>query len=317
MFFIALTLCVDKPFFHTIMASMRKSTAPYIFLFIILTLARSTSFMFTKRLLEEMQTFNILAFRFIVAFLLLFIIFFKKMIHIDKRTLIGGIAIGVAFFATMAGETLALNTLDSSTTSFIEHTAIVLVPVIESILTKKLPKLLIIVCDVITLIGIGFLTLSSGGFRLEPGEIIALCTAIVYALGIIITNRYSQYGKTIELGVIQIGVMGILSLIATLIFETPKLPSGGNQWFAFGYLILICTGFAFTLQPVAQSRMSSEMAGLLCAVNPMGAAICGAIFLHETFAVSEVIGSILIMLGIVLCLAIPVVQSHRKSEVSS
>ena len=298
------------------MAGMKRSTAPYVFLFIILTLARSTSFMFTKGLLESMQTFNILAVRFLIAFVLLFFLFFKKMIHIDKKTLIGGIAIGVAFFATMAGETLALNTLDSSTTSFIEHAAIVLVPIFESILTRKLPKPLIIICDIITLVGVGLLTLTSGGLKLEPGEIIALCTAIVYAWGIILTNRFSQNGRTIELGVIQIGVMGVLSLITTFIFETPKLPETSGQWFSFAYLILICTGFAFTLQPVAQSRLSSEMAGLLCAVNPMGAAICGAVFLHETFATSELIGSILIMVGIVLCLAIPVVQKKKNPEIS-
>lgn len=292
---------------------MKRSAAPYVFLFIILTLARSTSFMFTKKLLEDMQTFNILAVRFILAFILLFLIFFKKMIHIDRRTLLGGIAIGVAFFATMAGETLALNTLDSSTTSFIEHAAIVLVPIFESILTRKLPKALIIICDIITLVGIGFLTLSTGGIRLEPGEIIALLTAIVYAWGVIITNRCSQHGKTIELGVIQIGTMGILSLFATLIFEKPKLPWQTNQWLYLAYLIIICTGFAFTLQPLAQSHLSSEMAALLCAVNPLGAAICGAVFLHETFAVAEIIGSILIMSGIVLCLAIPVWQSRKKA----
>lgn len=270
--------------------------------------------MFTKKLLMDMETFNILAFRFIVAFILLFLIFFKKMIRIDKKTLVGGIVIGLAFFATMAGETLALNTLDSSTTSFVEHTAIVLVPIFESILTKKLPQPLIIICDIITIIGVGFLTISSGGFRLEPGEIIALLTAIAYAWGIIFTTRFSQNGKTIELGVIQIGVMGILSLITTFLFETPRLPSEPNQWLYFGYLIIVCTGFGFTLQPLAQSRISSELASLLCAVNPMGAAICGAVFLHETFSLPEIIGCILIMTGIVICLAIPVVQNRKKAH---
>ena len=270
--------------------------------------------MFTKGLLETLPTFSILAVRFLIAFFILFLIFFKKMIHIDKRTLFGGLAIGLAFFATMAGETLALRTLDSSTTSFVEHTAIVLVPIFESILTRKLPKAMIILCDIITLIGVGLLTLSSGGFRLETGEIIALLNAVFYAWGIILTDRFSVHGKTIELGVIQIGVIGFLSLITTFIFEKPQLPTTSDQWFSIGYLIIVCTVFGFTLQPVAQSRISSETASLLCAVNPMGAAICGAVFLHETFSVSELFGSILIMVGIVLCLAIPVIQKKKSQS---
>lgn len=58
------------------MAVMKRSAAPYVILFIVLTLARSTSFMFTKKLLEGMQTFNILAVRFLIAFVLLFFLFF-------------------------------------------------------------------------------------------------------------------------------------------------------------------------------------------------------------------------------------------------
>ena len=51
--------------------------------------------MFTKMLLLDLQTFNILAIRFLIAFVLLCLVFFKKMIHVDKKTLMGGIAIGV------------------------------------------------------------------------------------------------------------------------------------------------------------------------------------------------------------------------------
>ena len=234
----------------------------------------------------------------------------KRIIAVDYGDARTGVAVS-DLTGTMAGETLALNTLDSSKTSFIEHAAIVLVPIFESILTRRLPKPLIILCDIITLVGIGLLTLKSSGFNLAPGEIIALGTAVVYAWGIIITNRFSQNGKTIELGVIQIGTMGILSLITTLIFEKPTLPSAPHDWLYFAYLILVCTGFAFTLQPMAQSRISSETAGLLCAVNPLGAAICGAIFLNETFSVSEIFGSILIMVGIVLCLVFPLIQKNK------
>ncbi len=63
--------------------------------------------------------------------------------------------------------------------------------------------------------------------------------------------------------------MGLLALIAPARrFETPRLPQTGMEWGMVLALAIGCTGFGFTLQPVAQSHTSAERAGLFRALGP-------------------------------------------------
>ena len=102
------------------------------------------------------------------------------------------------------------------------------------------------------------------------------------------------------LGVLQIGVMGVLSLAASFLFESPRMPAGLTEWAPLAVLIIVCTIFGFTLQPVAQSKTSAEKAGVFCALNPAASAVLGTVFLHEHLGVSGFAGAVLILLSIFL-----------------
>ena len=65
-------------------------------------------------------------------------------------------------------------------------------------------------------------------------------------------------------------------------------------------LALVCTGFGYTLQPVAQSHTRVERAGLLCALSPVFASLIGAIFLHERMTPTGLLGAGLILMSLFL-----------------
>lgn len=65
-------------------------------------------------------------------------------------------------------------------------------------------------------------------------------------------------------------------------------------------LVIVCTGFGYTLQPVAQSKVSIERSGLFCSINPAIATILGVIVLHEQFGILSVLGILLIIFSIML-----------------
>ena len=78
------------------------STKKYELLLIAVIAARATSFIFSKMILESLTPFNILAVRFIIAFILLALIFNKTVRSLTRRDWLAGLAIGTAFFITMA-----------------------------------------------------------------------------------------------------------------------------------------------------------------------------------------------------------------------
>lgn len=94
--------------------------------------------------------------------------------------------------------------------------------------------------------------------------------------------------------------MGILSLLAAFLWEQLRLPQTGRQWLMLAILIVVCTGFGFTLQPVAQSHVTAERVGIFCAISPAIAALLGIVVLHERMGILGCIGLVLILASIVL-----------------
>ena len=89
---------------------------------------------------------------------------------------------------------------------------------------------------------------------------------------------------------VQVGFLGALALIASFLFETPHLPGSGTEWLVVLALALVCSGFGFTLQPVAQSGTTADHAALFCALNPFVAAALGAVCFHEHFGIAGLLG---------------------------
>lgn len=201
-------------------------------------IARSTSYVLTKVGLQDMGKFTLLAVRFLLAFAFLAALFRRRLLQIDRRTLLSGLAMGGIYFCVMTAELTALKTVETSTVSFVTNTAVVIVPLIQAALSRRWPERRVL--------------------------------------------------------------FGALALIASFLFETPHLPGSGTEWLVVLALALVCSGFGFTLQPVAQSGTTADHAALFCALNPFVAATLGAVCFHEHFGLAGLLGGALILAGILV-----------------
>lgn len=263
-------------------------------------IARATSYLFSKLILKGMGVFNLLGVRFILGFVLLAALFLPRLKKLNRKTLLAGVIMGGMFFLVMTAELNGLKRTASGTASFLVNTAIVLVPLLEAVWTRHFPKTKILISVLLCFTGVAFLTLGSG-VHFGAGERWCLTAAFLYACTILITDRLSHRGiDTLAAGIVQVGTIGVLSLAASFLFETPRLPSGTVEWIGIVMLAVVCTGFGFTLQPVAQSGTSAERAGMFCALNPMVASTLGIVFLGESFTVQCIIGGLFILSGILL-----------------
>lgn len=275
---------------------MSRRQAELLLAAVILT--RSTGYLFSKAGIESLCVFNLLAARFLLAFALLAIVFFRKFKGVKPCDILRGAVLGGVFALVMALELTALKTTDTSTASFLENTAIIFVPLIEALLLRRAPERTALISAAAALAGVALLTLGSGSFGFTAGELYCLCAALVYALAIIITDRFSRRGDGLMIGVMQVGFIGIYALAASFIFEAPRLPSGGTEWGVILALAIVCTCVGFTFQPVAQAHLSSECAGLFCALSPVFASLLGVVFLGEPVTLQGVFGSALILFSL-------------------
>lgn len=223
-----------------------------------------------------MGKFTLLAVRFLLAFAFLAALFRRRLLQIDRRTLLSDLAMGSIYFCVMTAELTALKTVETSTVSFVTNTAVVIVPLIQAALSRRWLERRVLFGALACLLGMALLTLR-GGLTLTPGVGYCILEAFLYSTAILVTDRLTHAGADPLLsGVVQVGFLGALALA------------------------LVCSGFGFTLQPVAQSGTTADHAALFCALNPFVAAALGAVCFHEHFGIVGQLGGALILAGIVV-----------------
>ena len=263
-------------------------------------LSRSTSFVLSKSAMGSLTPFNLLAVRFLTAFIFLALLFGKKLVHIRPSELKYGFLLGLLFTGVMGCELFGLRQTDSATTSFIENSAMIFVPILQFAVFKKKPQSRELLRIVLAVLGIGFLTLGASSGLFRSGCVFLLGSALFYAAAILATNIVSRKGDPLMIGIAQVFTIGMLSLILSFIFEQPSLPKTGREWGLILALAVICSGFGFTLQPVAQRGTTAERAGMMCALSPLSASLQGVVILHDVMTLYKLAGCLMILMSLVI-----------------
>lgn len=277
------------------------STASAKLLLIAVFIARGTSFLFSKALLQTMSPMGILAVRFLLAFVILALLFFGKMKACSRDSLRGGVLLGVLYTLCMVFEMYGLQLVDTGVAALIENMAIVLVPVYAAILTGTMPKRKTMVCAALAIVGVGFLSISQhGGTGSGFGILLTVLAAMTYAGCIIVTEKVSKRADPVAIGIVQLGTMGILSLVLSLITGTFSIPQSGGQWAMLLILVLLCSCFGFAFQPVGQKYVPAETAAVFTVVNPLTASVLGVTVAREEINAAKLLGFLLILLALFL-----------------
>ena len=270
-------------------------------LLIAVFVARGVSFLFSKALMHDIMPMSILAVRFLLAFFVLGGVFFRKLTSCSRASLRGGVILGILYTVCMTFEMYGLRLIDAGVSSLIENMAIVLVPIYIAVLTRTLPKRKTMLCAGLAVAGVGFLSLAESHLEGSGlGILLMILAAMTYAICIITTEKVSQEADPITVGMIQLGTMGVLSLIISLTMGQFSLPKTGEQWLMLLLLVLVCSCFGFAFQPVGQKYVPAETAAVFTVMNPLTASILGITIAKESISASKLIGYALILAGLFL-----------------
>lgn len=271
---------------------------------------RATSLLFGKVAMQTMGPFLIMGFRFMIAFIVIGLMFRKTVAKATKTELFHSAIIGFLTVLSIVFELRGLQTTETSVTAFLEGTVVVIVPMITCIFSRKLPDKVTVSTTLIALVGVALLTLKGGHLGFTSGEISIVFATVWYSLYIILTDSFVKKDDAAVLAIMQMLFVGIFAFIGAFIFEDVRLPQGGDEWMSVLALALICSGVGFTLQPIGQRYTTPERVGVLSLLNPVTAAVLGVIFLSEVMSLTMIIGAALILLAIL----IPSLIDLRKAE---
>lgn len=266
---------------------------------LIVTIIWGAGFILTKNGLDSLSTFNFLSIRFSIAFLLCALIFHKKIVHIDTATLKYGSIIGILLFLSYALQTYGIQFTSAAKSGFITGFYVIIVPIIVSIMERKMPDMKNIIGIVLSMAGLTLLSLYSLT-GINKGDITVLISAVGFAFQIIAVSHYSSKVDSINVAIVQIGVVALLSTIFTFLFETPAMPSDFTGWSAILITSIFATALSFVIQTTMQKHTTPTNATLIYAAEPVFGAIFAYLIGGELLSNTSLLGCILILLGMVI-----------------
>lgn len=277
---------------------MRKQLLADISLLAVVTVWGYT-FVAIKNALAGITPFNFIAIRFVMALVILVVVFHKRLSGLNMHVVCRGGIVGIFLFFAYAFQTVGLKYTTASNAGFITGFSVVLVPVFSAAVLKSKPSVETFTGVACAIAGLFFLSYT-GGYSLNKGDILVFFCALAVAFHILSVGYYTKRTDSILLTIAQVGTVTLLSVFSALIFEEPAVPRGSVVWQAIIITSVFATVGAYLVQNIMQRFTSSTHTALIFSGEPVFAGIFGYFLLGERMGVGSVIGCVLILAGMVI-----------------
>ena len=264
-----------------------------------------SSYLATKVLTLHASVFAILACRFLIAGLVMVIIWFLQRRRpegdsLGRRGLIVAVIVGCTQALILSLETWGVSLTSATNAGLIISMTIVFTPVMESLwLRRWLPRPYFIAA-IVAVVGVALLVSGAGWHAPSLGDLLMLAAAVIRSVHVTALGRLTagHHYRSVSITLVQTLVCAVLFVA----LDIPGLSSAlttftGADWFIVIYLAVACTVFAFLVQLWAVRRTSAARVSLLLGTEPIWAVIIGVSLGGETLGWLGFVGAALIIVG--------------------
>ncbi len=148
---------------------LKKLNATYkaYFMLLLTSLGWASSTIIIKVFITDIKAYHMMFGRFLIAFLLIWGIHPKKLVRISKRDTLVALALGMLIFASYAFGIISLVYTTASKSGFLVAMSVLLVPITQLVIRRKVPNGIIIGTVLLSIIGLYFISGMDGvGFNL-------------------------------------------------------------------------------------------------------------------------------------------------------
>ncbi len=275
------------------------------------------AFVAQNMLSDTIPTFTISACRSFIASLFLFLFwkittlknkenFFPKDKPTRKKYFMSAIICGVCL--TVASNLqqfgMSLYPKDAPTEAhagFLTALYVILVPIFSVFLRKKV-GILVWLGGILAAFGIYLLCFAGGIGGFYIGDLVVFTCSIAFAFHILSVDKYVGITGGVKLSIMQFFVVGVLSLIGSLIFDIKafQLTALLDGALPILYLGIMSSGVAYTLQIVGQKYAEPAVASITMSLESVFAVLGGVLFSSGTLKINEIIGCAVMFAAIIV-----------------
>ena len=251
-----------------------------------------------------MNTFYLMWLRFLGSFVLLFILFRKKIKKVSKDDLKAGVILGIIQYFGYVFQTYGAAHTTVGKNAFFTAINVIIVPYIFWILNKKRPDIFSFSASIICMIGVGIMSLDGNlSFtHLNKGDVITIISAFFFALQVAYTGYFGRKVHPMNLVLLQMLVGGLL--FAGTQFATSGLreviPLHGETLMAIIYAVVFSTAIPMLLQIYCQRLTTATRASILMSTESMFAPIFAFFVLGEIMTLRVALGAVFILFSVVV-----------------
>jgi len=276
------------------------------------------SYLAARELTKVASIGGLLAVRFLLAGLVLALIWLIKRERFSKTDVLLGTVFGLTQASIMWVETWGLSVTTATNAGLIISLTILFTPILESFWKRSWLPRGFFVATIVSFVGLLVLVGGNGISTPNYGDALMLIAALVRTFHVTAQGRLTEGKKVSSLNAImmQCLVCGACYLVvdapgALAAFTTFNL----REWAIMAFLVLFCSVFAFAAQLWAIKKTSASRASLLLSTEPIWAVVVGSAIGGELLGWVGYLGAAVIIAASYAGQAIE--RKHRESKAIS
>ncbi len=280
---------------------------------VLATIIWGTSFVIIKDTVDLISPNYLMALRFTGAFILLCVIFFKKLGKINFETLWQGALIGVFLYLAYYWQTFGIMFTTPGKNAFLTAVYCVLVPFLAWISKGPRPDRWNLIAAIMCITGIGLISLN-GDFAIGKGDFYTLIGGFFFACHMVAVAKFANGKDPIIITILQFASAAVCFWATTLISEGVPEAVTADAIPAVIYLCLFCTATALLLQNFGQKHTLPSSAALILSLESVFGTFFSAILGRENLTIRMICGFALIFFAIIVSETKFSFLSKKRSE---
>jgi drug/metabolite transporter (DMT)-like permease len=255
----------------------------------------------TNWLLGFMSPLWLLAVRFAASSAILWAVFRKRVLQLDRKELFLGFLLGGLLAASFVAHILGLLFTTPGKQSFIAGSNVVMVPFLFALFYRRMPSIIATAGAVLTTAGLLVMAFTPG-MTFNVGDALSLLLAFGIALHVLAVGNLSRRMDPVALTVVQMAAAGFLLIVTAAFFEPLPFFRGVPPmvWGGILYVVLFVTVIPFLIQTVAQRYSPETHAAILLSLESPSGYVFAVLIGQEILNGQIVLGGLIILSGVFL-----------------
>ena len=271
-----------------------------LILLIIGTAFWGISYSVTKMAIGDYSPNTFLFYRFLLAVIVLTIIFWKYVRKTNLEAVKTGAILAFPMFLGIQLQTVGLKYSDASQCSFIAGLTVIIIPLMKLAVYKTNASLKIWIAALTALAGL-FIIAIQDKFTINIGDLFTIAGAFAFAVYLITVEKHSVL-KNLLYSIVPMFAFCALFTFCLALTDSQAVwfPKNDTFWLGVVYCALFSTAYMYTVSNISQRYLSAERVAVIYLFEPVFGAIGAFFILGENLSWRLLLGGTLIFAATII-----------------